>query len=672
MEKIENFDFIFIGAGASTTLLLCSLEKRGLLSNHSIAIIDADQKIFNDKSYCFWASQDDPILFDHAKLIANEWSKVSINQEDSEILLNEKYVYISSISLYDKGREIVEKYGLTRISSKVSQVKKLEGGIEVMTDIGAFRAKQVFDSRPPIFSVPEKNEVILWQTFVGFVVTLERSLQSADHIDLMDFEVPQDGFTQFMYVLPFSQNQVLVELTRFGAVPITKGIAEPILTEYINLRYGKYQINHIEEGKIPMSTAKIQHEVIQGLIPIGGRSGAIKPSTGYAFKNMYEAAEQIASQLEIKGKVNSVQKRTNRFHFYDRLLLLILFYRPSNGQQIFSTLFKRNSIHSVFRFLEGKTRFLEDIKILFSLPIQPFLHVLRIEFKVRAKKLFFPLINLGLTLLLVATQFFASAYAGSIQFVIFAIGFVVVGLPHGAVDFLLDSRSKRKGISLGFIAEYLCFSFAFLAVWAVSSNSALLLFLIYSIWHFGQSDFRQWNPERSNPIKIVLWGVLLFGILLIGHSTETNEVLASLHTYQVDITRKESNLIIGLLLSISFIWSMMERNASFFLSIAMLSIGLFLPLFSAFSLYFIGQHSINGWQHLKEGLQTNNMELYLKSLPFNLGAIALLFLFNWLFSNYLQIKSASELMAIFFVFLSCISFPHVIWMHRFYQKKINV
>jgi hypothetical protein len=81
---------------------------------------------------------------------------------------------------------------------------------------------------------------------------------------------------------------------------------------------------------------------------------------------------------------------------------------------------------------------------------------------------------------------------------------------------------------------------------------------------------------------------------------------------------------------------------------------------------------MNGWQHLKEGLQTNNMELYLKSLPFNLGAIGLLFLFNWLFSNYLQIKSASELMAIFFVFLSCISFPHVIWMHRFYQKKINV
>ena len=93
-----------------------------------------------------------------------------------------------------------------------------------------------------------------------------------------------------------------------------------------------------------------------------------------------------------------------------------------------------------------------------------------------------------------------------------------------------------------------------------------------------------------------------------------------------------------------------------------------LNMLSAFSLYFIGQHSLNGWRHLKNGLQTNSKTLYLKSLPFNLGAIGILVISYWLNENYFDLKNNFEMATIFFVFLSCISFPHIIWMHKFYKK----
>lgn len=669
MEKNGYFDYIFIGAGASSTLLLRSLESRGLLANKKIAVIDSDSKSTNDKTYCFWTSLDDDIAQDCNALISENWSKVSVNQQNPESLENARYVHISSIALYEDCRRIVNDYRISRIYSSVSNLNKLEEGVEIQTKDGVLQGKIVFDSRPPVFAEPKKNEVILWQTFIGHIISIEKSYEKRDCVDLMDFDVPQDGFTQFMYVLPLKNNQILVELTRFGSEPITQSLAEPILAAYIEKRFGSYQLIDTEQGKIPMSTAKIERELMEGVVPIGGRSGAIKPSTGYAFKNMFQAAEHIAGLVENKKEITPMKIGPKRFDFYDRLLLLILFYQPMLGKPIFSALFKKNRVVSVFQFLEGRTNIAQDIRILLTLPIRPFLRVLGIELQVMCKGLIFPLLTFCLALFLLAIQVFATSYSVSVQVIVFSIGFLAVGLPHGAVDFLLENGMHGKGVTFSFVMRYISLSLAFLGIWALSSNLALLLFIAYSIWHFGQCDFRVWNADRSNAFKNILWGFLLFGILLIGHQSETNVVLSSLHAFQFPFSVEHSSYLVVAFLSFAFAWSIYERKAPFFITVSMLSIGLFLPLLTAFSLYFIGQHSINGWRHLKTGLQTNNRELYVKSLPFNTGAIGLLVIFCWLTEKYFPFQGNLNAVSIFFVFLSCISFPHIIWIHKFYIKK---
>lgn len=669
MKNKGHFDVIFIGAGASSSLLMRSMESRGLLTNKKIAVIDSDDKSTNDKTYCFWTSYNDPVWKSCQTLFSQSWDTVSVNRQAPEILENAAYVHISSLALYNDCRRMIGDFGISRDYSSVLDLKKAEDGVEILTNEGVFKANMVFDSRPPIFSKPQKNEVVIWQTFIGYTIRIQKELEYSNCIDLMDFNVPQDGFTQFMYILPHCNKEILVELTRFGSEPIMESEAEPILTEYIEKRFGEYVLTAIERGKIPMSTALIQREKIDGVIPIGGRSGAIKPSTGYAFKKMYQAAEHIANRLESKQEITALKSEAKRFEFYDRLLLLILFYEPTLGKNIFSLLFKKNRIASVFEFLEGRTSIIQDIRILLSLPFRPFLKVLRIELAVWFRKHHLPIFTLSLALLLLVVQNYASSYSFFLQVFIFTLGFILVGLPHGAVDYLLENGMNESGVTFRFVARYVGLSFAFLGVWAISSNCAVLFFLVYSMWHFGQCDFMTWFPEQTSPLKNTFWGFLLFGVILIGHQEETNMVLSSLNILKLPFSVHQSSVLLSVFVLLAFAWSFLERNTSFLLTVCMLFVGLWLPLMSAFSLYFIGQHSVNGWKHLKAGLQTKNTDLYLKSLPFNLSAIGLLALSYWLTQNYLGEKTNLFWLPLFFVFLSCISFPHIISMHRFYSKK---
>ena len=98
-----------------------------------------------------------------------------------------------------------------------------------------------------------------------------------------------------------------------------------------------------------MSTADISVESLPGVIAIGGRAGAVKPSTGYAFKNMFNHAERLADSLK-RNIEPAVIADSSRFRCYDRLLLLILTKQPFQGKQIFEALFKKMKLKMYLYF----------------------------------------------------------------------------------------------------------------------------------------------------------------------------------------------------------------------------------------------------------------------------------------------------------------------------------
>ena len=65
----------------------------------------------------------------------------------------------------------------------------------------------------------------------------------------MDFNMPQDGATQFMYVLPDDSKRGLVECTRFGVAKLDSTLAKEYLDQYIKNNWGAYQIVDEEHGE---------------------------------------------------------------------------------------------------------------------------------------------------------------------------------------------------------------------------------------------------------------------------------------------------------------------------------------------------------------------------------------------------------------------------------------
>ena len=59
LSKLENettYDYAFLGLGASNSLLILQLNELGLLKNKTLAIIEPEHKLSNDKTFCFWAT----------------------------------------------------------------------------------------------------------------------------------------------------------------------------------------------------------------------------------------------------------------------------------------------------------------------------------------------------------------------------------------------------------------------------------------------------------------------------------------------------------------------------------------------------------------------------------------------------------------------------------------
>ena len=57
---------------------------------------------------------------------------------------------------------------------------------------------------------------LLQQHFIGWKIKTSEPAFTADKATFMDFSVAQKGNTRFMYVLPFSKTEALIEYTLFS------------------------------------------------------------------------------------------------------------------------------------------------------------------------------------------------------------------------------------------------------------------------------------------------------------------------------------------------------------------------------------------------------------------------------------------------------------------------
>ena len=647
------YDIVFSGFGASSCILINQLHKKKELDNKRILILDPSEKKSNDKTFCFWANPDDDIVLDYQQVLTHSWSKVNIDTSKTSEITPFKYHHLNSEGLYQLTKNILKGYDVTFSNEIIERID--ENTVATLwTKENRYTAQLVFDSRPPKISKKLSEKQNIWQSFVGYKVLLTDDRLDKNTCTLMDFNVDQQGATQFVYVLPFSNNEALIELTRFGKDVIDQESAEKVLKSYISQNYGEFSIKEVEKGKIPMFMDMPKSIQTERVIPIGTRAHMVKPSTGYAFKNMYKHAQQLSANVgQSKPKKNSAK----RFQFYDSLLIFILAVWPQMGKPIFSRLFASKSLSYILRFLDEKTGLREDVSMFSKLHIGVFLRAVIYLFveKYKAQLLLFSSVALYGIL-----GFFVPEYAELSIYALIGIGLFLVGIPHGAMDHKTGLFSDNKKINLSFIFKYLgVMSVAYL-VWLISPTGALVTFILYSAWHFGETDIQEWKIN-SRFIGFI-WGLLMFSALFFSHVSELNVILKALSVQQLPLELPWLGLFLWSLI-ISFLLARLHQSLPWLLLTCFLALSYWMPLVMAFAIYFVFHHSWSGWKHLRTSFKVSNWSLFKTALPFNLGAFVL---FVVLFLN--TRMGWDYNIAQIFIFISCISLPHILSMSYFYKK----
>lgn len=657
-EKIQrqNCDILFAGWGASACILLIEMANKNLLENKNIVIIDPDSKLENDKTFCFWTKYSERLYIDYASIISHEWSSIKINDAPLQSIDPLAYCHINSADLYALCRQLMDQHSIEHIQESIESVSSGKRN-EIKTNKSSYSSEWLFDARPPKLNTVDKR-FFIYQSFVGFKVSLASQKFDSNVYHMMDFRVDQQKVTQFVYILPYDEQNALVELTRFGKELIDKEEAKKLLDTYILEHYGEYEVSAVEKGVIPMGTIPSQKKSGKRHVEIGTRAGNVKPSTGYAFKNMYTHAQAICADSDLQ---NAPSKPKSRFVFYDQLLLIILTLWPHKGKLIFEQLFQSQSSRFVLRFLDEKTNLRSELKMFLALPIVPFLRATVVW-------TFWKLADKWILLLLIAYAMIApNNYAESQVFLtdfelgLFVCGLFLVGIPHGALDHLALGIKGKKTISIKFILTYLSIMFGVFLTWYFLPVTWLLLFLAYSAWHFGQTDIENWNIK--SPIIGFVWGAFLLAFMLLSHPLELNFVLSILDISSLPVNPDfMAYLPFSLLLPAGY--AIRKRRWNLLLIVLYLFVAQHISLILAFGLYFIFHHSLLGWNNLKETLNMSHTNMFVLSLPFNIGAVLMFLLF------FLKSTNTVEFNTVFFlVFLSCISLPHIMCMDRFYRKK---
>lgn len=374
---MQEYDYIITGSGASGLMIAYRMANDTFFDNKSILIIDKEKKVGNDKTWCYWengAGEWDDIVY-------KSWRKILFNSDffkEEKTILPYTYKMLRSGDFYNKiWPIIISKSNFTFVEDTVINISHKSHSASVLTLKTEYHATKLMNSIA--FNKVYKQQLkysVINQHFVGWFVETQEDAFDSSVATFMDFTINQHRNTRFMYVLPLSSKKALIEYTLFSEKLLAYKEYEKEIKLYLeNIGVTNYTILEKEQGNIPMTAYKFWKHNSRNVINIGTIGGWSKASTGYTFMNTTKKTKELIEFIKTGESFRDFRKRS-RFWFYDLLLLDVLFKHNELGAKIFSFLFKKNSTNTIFRFLDEETRFLEELKIMFSLPPLKFMSAL--------------------------------------------------------------------------------------------------------------------------------------------------------------------------------------------------------------------------------------------------------------------------------------------------------
>lgn len=363
----QHYDIIFAGSGLAAHMMLFFMSENDFFIGKSILIIDSANKTINDRTWCFWEQENG--VFD--TILHRSWDEAVFYDSLGEVPLNlhpYRYKMIRSGSFYAFVKKKLTNLEITWLQDEVIDINENNIQANVHTPKNSFTANLVFNSLfNPKSALASSKYPYLQQHFIGFFIVTDKPVFNSNRPVFMDFSIAQKGNTRFMYVLPISDKEALVEYTLFSKELLQDNEYEHAIDVYLKSLGTAYTIIEKEQGAIPMTCYPFAGHKTSRVLPIGSAGGWTKPSTGYTFKNSIKQARKLCAIIA-KGKSFKPFPLLNRFWFYDLLLLDILSTSNEKGSIIFSSMFRKGRTNLIFKFLDEDTSLLEDLKVIWSCP----------------------------------------------------------------------------------------------------------------------------------------------------------------------------------------------------------------------------------------------------------------------------------------------------------------
>lgn len=371
---MTKYDYIILGAGASGLMLAYRMSKDSFFNDKSILIIDKDNDKGNDRTWCYWETGEG----EWDDLLTKTWSHIFFGSHTySKNIDITPYTYkmIRSKALYQFFWDAINsRSNFNFVQATVDTVTELKKGVQVITNKTNYFGIKLFNSlSDKSLYQSQKKHPVLQQHFVGWFVKTEYPVFDASTATFMDFRVPQNDNTRFMYILPISKTEALFEYTLFSEQLLQKEEYEKAIKIYLNnLNIRNFEIVEKEAGSIPMTAYKFYKLNSKHILNIGTAGGWTKASTGYTFKNTSKKTKALITFLKTENDLSKFYKKT-KFRFYDVIFLDVLAKYNQKGAIVFSSMFAKADIATIFRFLDEESSWLDDFKIVKSVPSKHFI-----------------------------------------------------------------------------------------------------------------------------------------------------------------------------------------------------------------------------------------------------------------------------------------------------------
>ncbi len=293
-------DLVIVGAGLSGLMVawLC-LDKNPDLT---VTLIESSDKIAGDHTWSFNMNDILPDLQDWVKpVIAHQWDQYDVKFPKRERTLDITYCTGNSDTLRACVQPHIES---GRLKVRLNTLAEKLSAYEVILEDGEkLTAACVLDAR----GFKANDDVFLgYQKFVGHVIKTKIP-HGVERPIIMDATVDQlDGY-RFVYCLPFSETELLVEDTYYADGPeLEADSVESRISDYIGdrLKVDTYDVIRRETGVLPITLAvdpdygtDVSGEKTEA-VKLGMTGGYYHAVTGYSLPEAVKSANVVYDMIE--------------------------------------------------------------------------------------------------------------------------------------------------------------------------------------------------------------------------------------------------------------------------------------------------------------------------------------------------------------------------------------